>query len=483
MQVAFDNKNMSLEDLALKNLGSCEVWDKDCRTLIRRLNRQNEKDFTNKKELLPKSFKGLLRLPVRSYRLVVAYDDPADRAAIEQAVSQVVDTQARARRVAPEAIAIHITDPIGNPTGQAGKIYAEVAGEHANSLLEYTNPLRVMHYPYGDEQKEAELFQLPPVHVALWDTRVDDRHCDLIRPDQKTVIFPTLADLPSDESPPESTDLCEQDRVGDYRISKRYDHATHIAGILAAQMNGKGIVGLNPAIRIWAWEVLNGDQFNKGDDPSIIMYQKYDLRPRVINISQTFQMKAGTKNTRFESLLFGSGLKLGLHNKTLIVAAAGLTQDGSGKEVGREILSTSGSECNVYPACWSNVPGKLRGLISVVALNSKGDDLLRDKNGEPLTNYGEVFDVGAVGEVRSTLHGNWFGVMGGSSVAAPYVTGLAALLYAKAESHDLDPKVAEVKQRILFSTDILPTLKGKSRLGCLKVATRDQFSCPGFGPR
>jgi subtilisin family serine protease len=439
----------------VKKLGACEEWNDACRTLIRRLNRKYEDKFTTSDELLSKSFVGELLLPVRSYRLVIEYRNADERLAIQQVVLDVIDTRAKQLGVDRSKVAIEITDPIGNPRRQIAIYSQPVKG--------YIPPLQVMHYPYGDDA--TELFKYPHIAAAIWDTHVDDLHCELNGSGAR-VIFPTFSDIPADEPPPDRIDQCGLQRPEGVRYVERYDHGTAVAGVLAAQLSGNGISGLFPNMRIWAWEVLSGDQFNKDDDPRLIMYRQYELDPKVVNISQTFPEKTkGLKNS-LQLVLFGGANREGIQKTALIVAAAGISEDNaSGERVGRKIDSTSGSDCTFFPACWGNVEGNPRGMISVVALNSKGDDLLRDQHGDPMTNYGSAFDVGAVGEVTTTLHGNYTGMIGGSSFAAPYVTGLAALVFAKVKYKGLDAGVPEVKQRVLFTADKPRSLSGTSRFG------------------
>ena len=66
----------------------------------------------------------------------------------------------------------------------------------------------------------------------------------------------------------------------------------------------------------------------------------------------------------------------------------------------------------------------------------------------PLSNSESAFDVAALGVTRTTFHGGWTGTMVGSSVAAPHVAGLAAVIFAKAkEIGPLELSVQDVKQR------------------------------------
>jgi hypothetical protein len=163
---------------------------------------------------------------------------------------------------------------------------------------------------------------------------------------------------------------------------------------------------------------------------------------------------------------------LGYHRSLVFVAAAGV---GNGESVGQRIDDPSSSDCRAYPACWGNGGNKPRGIISVVALNNSGNDLVRGPNDEPLSNFGFAFDVSAVGQTMSTYYGDYIGPVCGSSFATPYVSGLAALLYGKAKYLGPQwPKPAEVKERILFTADKILSLN-ESRFGRINYARALDF--------
>jgi hypothetical protein len=302
------------------------------------------------------------------------------------------------------------------------------------------------------------------VDISIWDGRIDKEGCDLER--ESRLIYPTLSQEPLGAAvEPRRDPDCKNLRPPDVKWEDRFDHGTLVAGILAAQVNGKGTAGVNPNVRIWGWEVLNGDDFNQSGDPSRLMRKDYrDLQIKVINISQTYPLAA---KSLLETALFGDGgqgLRRG-YKDALIVAAAGERKDGT-QIGGLEIDKAVG--CSFFPACWSaTTEGDPHGIISVVALDKSGTSLLRGSDNRPLTNYGQAFDVSAVGETVTTLHGNWFAIVKGSSVAAPYVTGLASLLYAKAAMLHVDPapSVQTIKQRILFTAQPDLSLAGTSRFG------------------
>jgi hypothetical protein len=77
------------------------------------------------------------------------------------------------------------------------------------------------------------------------------------------------------------------------------------------------------------------------------------------------------------------------------------------------------------------------------------------------TNWGRAFDVAAIGEARSAVFGNYSKVLSGTSVATPYVSGLASLLFGK----HIHIGPAMVKKRILYTVDLSPDLDAIVRWG------------------
>ena len=93
-------------------------------------------------------------------------------------------------------------------------------------------------------------------------------------------------------------------------------------------------------------------------------------------------------------------------------------------------------------------------MIVVAAINSDG------KFADTYSNYGGPTDVAAPGTaVYSTIPGGQYDYMTGTSMAAPHVSGTAALLM----SYYPDLSVAEIKQRIISSNNVSynETLDGK----------------------
>jgi hypothetical protein len=474
-QISYSEKSKStLSQLVVRKYKGCDAWDKGCQTLVAKINPQLDllEEARVESLALPATFSGPLNVPAKGYRLVVEYQNDAERDRIERTVSDVISERARTLQVSRDDIAISMTFALGDPTPQAASaVYLEPDQS-------YTDPLKKMAYPFGDTDNKPELSDLIKVHAAIWDTRVDTAHCEL-----QNIVSSTLrADSPGGPSVPDKAEKCGASRPPGYELSSRFDHATAVAGILSAKVNGVGIAGVFPDMKLWAWEVLDSNQIG-ADDPRVIMSKQFpDLNPVVVNISQSYQVLTPGKQTQLERILFGNNnpgrhtnINPGVHNTQLLVAAAGAMDDENGQKTGQEVHSNS-SACTLYPACLSNGPGTPpRALISVVGLSGAGDGILSDRKGRALSNYGDAFDVAAIGQTTTTFHGDWIGSFSGSSAAAPYVTGLGALLFAKTKLRGFLPRPMEVKNRILFTSDIIPTFKNASRYGRINFSKALNF--------
>jgi subtilisin len=168
-------------------------------------------------------------------------------------------------------------------------------------------------------------------------------------------------------------------------------HGTHVAGIIGARQNGSGVVGVAPNCSLYSVKAL--DRSGSGRYSSIISAIMWCVRNQmdVINMS-----------------LGGSGHVQALQNacdyafnhNVFIVAAAG--------NAGPDENSVS------YPARYDSV-------MAVSAVDESG-------NIASFSSRGNQVDLAAPGvHVLSTLPGNRYGRLNGTSMAAPHVAGTAAL--------------------------------------------------------
>lgn len=255
------------------------------------------------------------------------------------------------------------------------------------------------------------------VVVAIIDTGIDANHLDLKNnlwhdPDNKDVYgwnFVNDTPNPSDD----------------------HGHGTHVAGIIGAINDpANGISGVSPRVSIMAvkfYSDSNPGSINLANTIKAVNYA-IDYHANIINYSG-----GGPEFSEEEYL----AMKRAEDNGILVVAAAG--NDHKDADL---------SENYYYPSSYhfSN--------IITVASTDINNKLL------PSSNWGNIHvDVTAPGEnIYSSLPGNRYGYMTGTSQATAFVTGIAALLLAK------DPSLTpiQIKSLILGSVDRFPQLKNKT---------------------
>jgi subtilisin family serine protease len=202
-------------------------------------------------------------------------------------------------------------------------------------------------------------------------------------------------------------------------------HGTHVAGIIgAARGNGVGIEGIAPAVRLMVVRAVpDGDERDK-DIANAIRYA-VDNGANVINMSFG-------KSYSPQKAAVDDAVKYADGKGVLMVHAAG--NDGENAD-----LKPS------YPTPVYITGGQARNWIEVGASSWKmGDSLVA-----VFSNYGKTrVDVFAPGvDILSTVPGNGYERESGTSMAAPVVTGLAALLM----SYYPNLAAGDVKRIILAS--------------------------------
>jgi subtilisin family serine protease len=211
-------------------------------------------------------------------------------------------------------------------------------------------------------------------------------------------------------------------------------HGTHVAGIIGAQGNNStGITGVNWESAVMGLKFLDGNgEGNTADAASAIDYA-VDHGARVIN--------ASWGGPAFSHALY-SAIRRANEHGVLVVAAAG--NDGVNADSSPD-----------YPAAFD-----LPNVISVAATD-RSDRLL------DFSNYGaKSVDLGAPGDdVYSTVPAvtdpSGYAAFSGTSMAAPFVSGAAALYLSKFPQASVD----QVRAALLSTVDRLPTLAGKTASG------------------
>lgn len=176
-----------------------------------------------------------------------------------------------------------------------------------------------------------------------------------------------------------------------------HHHGTHVAGIAsAATNNGKGVAGVSWGAKIMPVKVL--DSSGSGTSYSVASGITYaaDNGARVINLSLG-GYGLGSDQTLSDAVSYA------YNQGCLLVAAAG----------------NDSSSSPLYPAAFDHV-------VAVAATDSTDARAW-------FSNYGSYVDVAAPGvSIYSTLLSNSYGSSSGTSMATPFVSGLAALIWSLA---------------------------------------------------
>ncbi len=245
-----------------------------------------------------------------------------------------------------------------------------------SSSSPYNDPLSSLQY--GARQMRAEqLHKLSTgrgVKVALIDTGVDYDHSDL-----------------------KGRVVDRANFVEDDKSFKTDVHGTLVAGVIAARPNnGIGIYGVAPGVSLIAIKSLKPRQSNSlvadGSSHTVAQGLEYAISngARIINLS------IGGPREPLVTRLTRAAIARGI----TVVAAVG----NDGKDAQPK-----------YPAA-------LEEVLAVTSVDSR-DQLYS------LASRGDYVDVAAPGvEIVSTAPGNKFNTFSGTSMAAPHVTALVALL-------------------------------------------------------
>lgn len=269
------------------------------------------------------------------------------------------------------------------------------------------------------------------VGIAILDTGIDQQHTDL---KVSASCFNSLGTS------------CDDDN----------GHGTHVSGIAAALNNNQDVVGVAPEATLYAVKVL--DRRGQGTDAAIIAGLEWvqananTVTPaiKVINLSLGRALAPGEdiNNSPLRRAIQA------LYNQNIsVVVSAG---NESNREVPQNVPATYpevfaiasssaevGKECNgikipADTASYFTTDGTFNSTtkigVTISAPGEQQEDIVRNCR-----------NVSAVG-ILSTKNGGGTTRMSGTSMSAPHVTGVLALMYEKAGGN-LSPEVARATIR------------------------------------
>lgn len=182
-------------------------------------------------------------------------------------------------------------------------------------------------------------------------------------------------------------------------------HGTHVTGIVAAEANnGQGIAGVGSALDNSVIDLISIDVFSEDSTTNVkyvikgLEYAK-NIGAKVINLSLGIRKSEIQQNDKYLKEMCDSLANQGI----IIVCAAGNygTEDNGRIDV---------------------VPSDYDSTISVISVN-------RNNQKAQSSCYGSLKDISAPGEtIYSTVKGGNYASMSGTSMAAPGITGVIAMM-------------------------------------------------------
>jgi len=233
--------------------------------------------------------------------------------------------------------------------------------------------------PWGVDRIDAELVHPTTkgsgINVAVIDTGIDTTHPDL------DGNYAGGYDFVNKDSDP-------QDDNG---------HGTHCAGIIAAEDNDIGVIGVAPEASLYALKVLDARGGGSYSDVIAAIQWAVDHSMRIASMSL---------GGSFYSEALETACKNAYEAGVLLVAAAGNSGNRSGK-----------GDNVTYPARFDSV-------IAVAATDTRN-------RRASWSSTGPAVELAAPGvNIYSTLLNGRYGTMSGTSMACPHVSGAAALVMA-----------------------------------------------------
>lgn len=168
-------------------------------------------------------------------------------------------------------------------------------------------------------------------------------------------------------------------------------HGSSVAGIIAAEKNDVGITGIAPEVELYAAKVL--DEKNQAPVSRVIEGIYWAIENKVNIINMSFGMKQNSE---------------ALHKAIRDAYDAGIL-----------LVAAAGNDNHVeYPAAYDEV-------IAVGSVDTSGNVSEKSAAGEELELAAPGEQICSTGAFEGTL------ICGGTSMATPHVTGIAAKLWAK----------------------------------------------------
>jgi hypothetical protein len=301
------------------------------------------------------------------------------------------------------------TIPIANATSEGGNVSNSTPGAVNN-----TTPTGIASLDSARPVEQAGSTTPGDVDIAILDTGISLNHPDLN-------VYRNISFVEGITS--------GNDPIG---------HGSHVAGIAAAKDNSMGTVGVAPGARLWAIKVCD----NSGECKISNQIKGIEYAIKHANEIDVLNISIENPNSPALNNIISAAVKAGI---TVVVSAGNYGRDAS--------TTTPANNPNVITvSAIGDSDGKCGGTGPVIALSG---GRIPDDTFAFFSNFGPVVKIAAPGvNVFSTYNGSGYALDSGTSMAAPYVAGAAALY--KSEFPNASP--AEVIANVTASGSLPNTV-------------------------
>ena len=199
----------------------------------------------------------------------------------------------------------------------------------------------------------------------------------------------------------------------DWYPSPDGSHGTHVAGTVAAVgNNGRGVIGVAPEVTIMALKIFPNAYSSVCADA---------IRYAVDNGAKVLNNSWGPRDRHPSDPTIENAIEYAHSKGAVVVFAAGNSNDDAGYYHGGN---------SPYTVCVAAVDSSFRRAS--------------------FSNYGSVVDIAAPGvSIQSTVPNNSYSSMSGTSMAAPHIAGLAALIIARNPGFTYDQVLQRMKDTVI----------------------------------
>jgi hypothetical protein len=260
------------------------------------------------------------------------------------------------------------------------------------------------------------------VDVGVIDSGIDGNHQDFVKNGTSSVDCLRGADFTAEGPGIGSPLACVDNNF----------HGTHVAGIIGARRNGLGVVGVAPNATLVPIKACDADGHCYVSDAVEGITYAGDLGLDVVNMSffvddddfqQSTEFKCQSNDTqRAYRTAVERALAYARGEGVSLIAALGNSDVNLASDSAR-----GGKKCRTVPA-------QSPGVVGTVALGPDSEKSWYSTWGSGWADVSapggneELTDANCLTEVLSTLPGNSYGCIQGTSMASPHTTGVAALI-------------------------------------------------------